>query len=361
MAPADHFQDGSSNPLEPDQKYGAWGESDTGYGVVGTSSTSSGVQGGSINGIGAVGTSETGTGVYGASQKAGDDSPQTGPVPGGIGVEGENNLRYGTGVSGHANFDNGVGVKGTGNVGVWGVTEDRQVPQDNNAGVVGQGGGYGVRGYGDDVGLYAHNLTAPQGNRAWLGTAALAGDFYGDVHVQGRLQKDHGGFLIDHPLDPGNKYLAHSFVESTEMKNVYDGVAVLNSHGEALVELPDWFEVVNGDFRYQLTPVSAAAPSLHVAAELTAGAFTIAGGEEGLKVCWQVTGVRKDPVAMARPMQVEQDKPPAERGHYLHPELHGEPEVRSIAQARYQLSRGQAEDPGDFAPEVGDDRVGVLP
>src|SRR3712207_8303809 len=36
-------------------------------------------------------------------------------------------------------------------------------------------------------------------------------------------------FKIDHPLDPQNKYLSHTTVESSERKNVYDGVVQLRS------------------------------------------------------------------------------------------------------------------------------------
>ena len=35
---------------------------------------------------------------------------------------------------------------------------------------------------------------------------------------------------------------------------------------------------------------------------------TIAGGREGLKVCWQVTGIRSDKFAREHPMQVETQK-----------------------------------------------------
>ena len=45
----------------------------------------------------------------------------------------------------------------------------------------------------------------------------------GNVDVIGTLSKGGGSFKIDHPLDPANKYLYHSFVESPDMKNMYDG------------------------------------------------------------------------------------------------------------------------------------------
>ena len=59
-------------------------------------------------------------------------------------------------------------------------------------------------------------------------------------------------FKIDHPLDPTHKYLVHSCVESSEMLNTYSGNITLDSDGKATVQMPDWFEAENGDFRYQL-------------------------------------------------------------------------------------------------------------
>ena len=57
--------------------------------------------------------------------------------------------------------------------------------------------------------------------------------------------------MIDHPLDPANKYLYHSFVESPDMKNIYDGVITTDANGDATVVMPDYFEALNKDFRYQ--------------------------------------------------------------------------------------------------------------
>ena len=37
------------------------------------------------------------------------------------------------------------------------------------------------------------------------------------------LSKSIGTFKIDHPLDPANKYLSHSFVELPDMMNIYNG------------------------------------------------------------------------------------------------------------------------------------------
>ena len=142
-------------------------------------------------------------------------------------------------------------------------------------------------------------------------------------------------FRIDHPLDPENKYLYHSFVESSEMMNVYNGNVELGANGEAVVELPEWFEALNRDFRYQLTCIGGFA-EVYIAEEIVGNRFKIAGGKPGLKVSWQVTGVRHDPWANVHRIEVEVDKPERERGTYLHPEAYGVPEELGVSyQARH--------------------------
>ena len=132
--------------------------------------------------------------------------------------------------------------------------------------------------------------------------------FYGDVSITGSLSKGGGGFKIDHPLEPDKKFLSHSFVESPDMKNVYDGNVELDDKGEAWIQMPDYFEALNREFRYQLTPIGGAAPSLHVAEKISGNRFKIAGGPAGLEVSWMVTGVRKDTWAEANRIQVEESK-----------------------------------------------------
>jgi hypothetical protein len=53
------------------------------------------------------------------------------------------------------------------------------------------------------------------------------------------------------------------------MKNVYDGTVVLDRDGRAVVGLADWFEALNRDYRYQLTPIGGPAPHLHIVAEVS--------------------------------------------------------------------------------------------
>jgi hypothetical protein len=181
----------------------------------------------------------------------------------------------------------------------------------------------------------------------------LAAYLEGNVRISGNLHKSGGSFKIDHPLDPANKYLYHSFVESPDMKNVYDGVVMLDNKGEAEIELPDWFGALNKDFRYHLTAIGAPGPNLYIAEEISEtttntkysskrssnnknknnnnSRFRIAGGTSGMKVSWQVTGIRRDPWANAHRIQVEEDKPAKERGYYLHPDLYGQAAEKGIS------------------------------
>jgi hypothetical protein len=54
-----------------------------------------------------------------------------------------------------------------------------------------------------------------------------------------------------------------------------------------------------------------------------------------MKVSWQVTGVRIDPWAEARRIEVEERKNADERGHYLHPHLHGAPLDKSLGELHH--------------------------
>ena len=146
----------------------------------------------------------------------------------------------------------------------------------------------------------------------------------GNVSIVGTLSKGGGLFLIDHPLDPLNKVLRHSFVESPEMRNIYEGAAVFDGNGEAAVQLPEYFEALNKDFRYQLTTVGGYAP-VYVKDEINNNKFVIAGGNPGLKVCWMVTGTRQDAYAKNRPIIVEEAKGTGgaseyKPGEYIHPD-----------------------------------------
>ena len=176
--------------------------------------------------------------------------------------------------------------------------------------------------------------SSPQGTgvvgvNTGTGGTDYAGYFQGNVFITGNLSKGGGSFQIDHPLDPANKFLYHSFVESPDMMNVYNGNIVTNQHGLATVTLPDYFEALNRDFRYQLTVIGQFAQAI-VAKEISGNRFTIRTSKPGVKVSWQVTGVRHDAYADAHRIQVEVEKPLQQQGRYLHPELFGAPAEQAI-------------------------------
>jgi trimeric autotransporter adhesin len=151
----------------------------------------------------------------------------------------------------------------------------------------------------------------------------FAVDSSGNALVSGTLSKAGGSFKIDDPIDPANKYLSHSFVESPDMMNIYNGTVHLDAKGQAVVEMPDWFSALNRDFQYQLTAIGAPAPRLYIAEKMQGNHFRIAGGKKGQEVSWMVTGIRQDVWANAHRIPTEEVKPANEQGKYLHPELFG--------------------------------------
>ncbi|MEZ4707557.1 MAG: hypothetical protein R3A44_10140 [Caldilineaceae bacterium] len=235
------------------------------------------------------------------------------PWPGdGEGVAGFTYTLEGNGVYGRNHPAGTQGALGSAAAGVFGV-----------AGAEG-GQGDGVLGFTyspDGYAVYGRNY-AKGGKAAW---------FDGDVAMVGSFSKSAGSFKIDHPLDPANKYLNHSFVESPDMMNIYNGNVLLDQSGESWVQMPAWFEALNMEFRYQLTPIGAPGPNLFVAEEIQNNRFKIAGGTPGMKVSWQVTGIRHDPYADAHRIQVEEDKPIDERGRYLHPTEYAQVRASDIA------------------------------
>src|SRR4030095_2263468 len=111
--------------------------------------------------------------------------------------------------------------------------------------------------------------------------------------------------------------------------NVYSGNIVTNAKGEAVVTLPEWFETLNSDIRYQLTVIGTFAQAI-VAEKVKQNRFTIRTNAPNVEVSWQVTGVRSDAIMRKNPFKAETKKPDRERGTYLAPELFGKPEERGV-------------------------------
>lgn len=142
--------------------------------------------------------------------------------------------------------------------------------------------------------------------------------------ITGSISKGAGTFVIDHPLDPRNKLLYHSFVESPDVMNQYTGVAVLDASGEARIELPEYFEALNERYTYQFFPLRGSMPELFVKQRVLNNSFVIAGGSPGGRISWMVTGVRHDPYILAHPIIVEVEKGPQQiidKGECIHKPL----------------------------------------
>ncbi len=240
-------------------------------------------------------------------------------VDGAAGVFGAlNHMGSGAGASGVTGIC--VDTSATTN-GVWGDH------QGSGLGVFGTSkDGFGVAGLAwgtqtQNVGVYGESKAIGVG---W------AGYMYGDLGVVGQIYTGGAAFLIDHPLAPRTRMLAHSAVHSPDMMNVYNGNVTLDANGEAEVRLPDYFEALNGDYRYQLTPIGAPAPGLYVAREIEGNTFRIAGGQPGMKVSWMVTGIRRDATARRLDRRVERDKRPSQVGRFVDPVAYGEPRSKSL-------------------------------
>lgn len=330
--------DTGTSGVVPPNNFAVWGDSTATDGVVGTS------QHYAVRGITLANSAFAGTGILGDSQSTGGTGV-AGTSTGGTAIWG---IDYGTGgigvlgtaskygVSGQAGSGTGVFGRSSTGSGVWGQSDSSAGvygSSTSNNGVVGVSSQrIGVYGISNDTAIFA-----------WGGR--LAGYFIGDVIISGNLSKGGGGFIIDHPLDPEQRYLQHSFVESSERRNFYDGVAICDQHGEAVIELPTWFEALNRELRYQLTSIGGPAPNLHVAAEVHDGRFKIAGGTPSLKVSWQITGERQDAWAKANPLRIEDNKNADERGYFLHPEAHGHAMDRGINRKHHDEAQKHLKQP----------------
>ena len=271
-------------------RFGVWGEGDSGTGGAG-------VRGELVisNGVGIYGLANTGsnaTGVYGSSSSGygvyGISSAHNG-------VDGLSTAGSGSGVYGQDLATAGRGVYGFGSsYGVFGTTGSLS----NGDGLYGLGD-FGVEAYGGAYGVFAESTN---GIGVYGAGGDYAGLFQGNVYVTGACcGSEEGSFKIDDPADPTNKYLNEAAVASPDMLDVYRGHVTLDADASATVQLPPYFQALNRDFDYQLTPVGAPMPGLYVAQEVKGNSFKIAGGKPGGKVSWQVTGVRQDPTPSNTP------------------------------------------------------------
>jgi hypothetical protein len=369
----------AGNSLSPDgYAVSGWNLGTTGYsiGVLGRSSSSSGV---GVWGDGTIGTQGTGvagfsnswTGVYGKSNSSngvwGKSTSWTGTYgesESGIGVWGNSISSHGVygvssilnGVYGVSNNASGAGVKGqndfggygvfgsaTSNSGVYGVSSESEgVYGESNTGrgVVGisntSHGVYGQSSSIDGFAIYGKNTTGGTAGIldghfyfSWVGGDGYIYSIGDEVRISNLYVAGSKSFKIDHPIDPENKYLIHSCVESSDRMNIYNGNITTDGNGSATVELPGYFETLNIDYRYQLTIIGQQAQTW-IESKIQNNRFTIKTDKPNVEVSWQVTGVRNDEYAKQHPFIVEQEKEEKNKGKYLMPELFGKPKETGI-------------------------------
>jgi hypothetical protein len=156
-------------------------------------------------------------------------------------------------------------------------------------------------------------------------------------------------FIIDHPLDPENKFLKHYSMESPEVINFYRGNITLDANGNGTVELPDYFTSINTNYSYTLTPIGS--PSVtYIAEEIDEnGTFKIAGGNSGQKISWYVYAERNDVNIKNNDFStaIEVQKNASQKGKYLNPAAYGKTNADAIFQTKEteSVQRGTSEAP----------------
>jgi len=308
--------------------YGVYGvnDSNSGTGVYGIATASSGT----TYGLYGVSDSPSGTGVYGRASSTGGST---------YGVYGSSSSTSGKGVCGIATAPDGhtYGVHGesasTGQpIGIYGKATATSVDTGSYGGYFKsecESGGFisGVLGsIQEGSGGYGVYGAITNGN-------GYGGGFFGDIIVMGDVEKNNCYFLIDHPLDPENKLLRHSCVESPENLLMYRGRVILDANGTGTAALPDYFTALADErgSSVHLTPRGQPFPTGYD--WNSSGDLLIIFGEAGREVSWMVLAERDDPVARHRARPVEEDKGPdsryCDRGIFLFPVAYGYPIERA--------------------------------
>jgi hypothetical protein len=169
-------------------------------------------------------------------------------------------------------------------------------------------------------GVYAQTSgsgRAIYGQNAGIG---FAGYFTGDVHVAGNLSASGTKpFRIDHPLDPENKFLFHTAIESPEIRNTYYGQAV-TSDGSIVIDLPRWWSDLNGvnkaEYNYTLTSIGKYS-RLFISKEIENNQFEVSTIDSDCTFSWQISAIRHDHNAENCGYQIEKEKTQEEKEEYI--------------------------------------------
>jgi hypothetical protein len=324
------------------------GSSYSNFDTGGTGIGSGGVAGfyeGTGDGVGVYGqvvnTASSGVaGVFGLNSRTDGGYGVNGQ--GYAGVVGEGVVAALPGFGVHGSVSSGVGIQGitddishSGIVGINNVTIDSGTGTGTGAGVMGNGNtgvkgqtvygpGYGVIGINQSTSMVDNNIGV-SGEGSYVGVYGQTSDPTGfGVYCNGDFGASGAkAFVIDHPTDPENKNLKHFCMESPEVLNLYRGNVTLDANGEAIVELPDYFESINTNFSYNLTPIGAPV-NLYIKQKIQDGQFIIAGGNANMEVSWTVYAERNDKYMQAYPEAKEVEVDKRQPGKYLRPELYGQ-------------------------------------
>ena len=157
-------------------------------------------------------------------------------------------------------------------------------------------------------------------------------------------------FTMDHPLDPTNKTLMHAAAESNEVINFYSGNVTTDASGKAMVSLPDYFEAINKDFRYQLTVIGGTFAQAIISKEVSNNQFEIATNQPNVKVSWEVKGVRNDAHMLKFPFKSVEEKTDAQKGKYIDPAAYNQPESKRVSYSN--VTGSSLEDVKPVAPKA---------
>lgn len=317
---------GSSGSATGNCNGGAGGAGGGGGGAAGLHGAGSNGSG-SSGGTGDAGNTAAGANGTQWSASYGSGGGAAGGTTGGTGGSGDCTSYKNNGSSGAAGSAGGTyGAGGSGGKGggggsagytvtiscdKWGCTYDY---------IAGGSGGTGGSSGAGRQGLIVITYTAPLPSAGRDLAVTVPITVNANVSVSANLSKGSGTFLIDHPLDPKNKLLYHSFVESPDVLNEYTGTAHINDNGEATIVLPHYFEALNKDYQYFIRPIDKPMPNLYIKEEVQNNRFVVGGGSPGGTISWMVTGVRQDPYILANPIVPEVEKGPSKlinKGEYL--------------------------------------------
>ena len=334
---------------------GVEGISADGYGVYAHSTGNDGVRGlsDSVNGNGIVGEADGGTSAYGVWGMSTQGDGVFGSSSTGVGVAAFSGSSYGI-LGIHDSISN-VNVGPFATPGIWGDSG-----QGNGVmGTSGASGGAGVVGYHPaNVGVLGYTNTGYGIYGVSTSGSGYAGYFQGRMTVTGTKS-----FQIDHPLDPENKTLTHYCAEGPEPQNIYNGIVTTDAQGFGRVQLPDYFDAINRDFRYQLTVIDDSDDFVlaKVVRPIEANEFVVRTSRPNVMVSWEVKGIRNDRWVRMYGCPVEEAKTDSQRGKYLAPEAYGLPLEMGIRVVAENTSETRSDDLAAELPPAAKDAAPLAP